>query len=127
MSELEQIIKEIESYTNPHCMVPKHQLKDWVKSLTKIKDEINPPTPKIKIKPNPVTGEYKSGSISSKYSKEDINKILGFEPNVEDDPDKVVNAWGFKANGKHCAIWDYCGVKWSTCGPEAIFKQLFPD
>ena len=50
---------------------------------------------------------YKQGSIHA--TKEQIVEVLGFEPNVEDDPDKVVNSWGFTLDGEVAAIWDYKG------------------
>jgi len=58
-----------------------------------------------------------------------INKVLGFKPNCEDDPDKVKHSWGFFANGQHCGVWDYKGSqKWkqfSTDGPDEVMKKLF--
>lgn len=60
-----------------------------------------------------------------------ISIILGFPPNIEDDPYKVKYSWGFKADGKRCGIWDYKGSeKWgefSTYGPDEVFKTLFGD
>lgn len=60
-----------------------------------------------------------------------IIQILGFEPNVEDDADKVENSWGFQVDGVRCAIWDYKGSHhddiWSTFGPKEIFLKLFPN
>lgn len=58
-----------------------------------------------------------------------INSILGFEPNSDDDPDKVVNSWKFTVDGEHCAIWDYKGShkfgEFSTFGTSDIFEKLF--
>ena len=58
-----------------------------------------------------------------------INDILGFEPNVEDDVDKVVNSWRFTADGEQCGIWDYKGShaygQFSTFGPDEVFEKLF--
>ena len=60
---------------------------------------------------------------------ETINRILGFESNVDDDPDKVVNSWRFIADGNECAIWDYKGShewgQFSTFGPDYVFEELF--
>jgi hypothetical protein len=58
-----------------------------------------------------------------------INRILGFEPNVQDDPDKVVNSWGFSYKDEICGIWDYKGShefgQFSTFGPDWVFEELF--
>lgn len=58
-----------------------------------------------------------------------INRILGFEPNQDDDPDKVENSWGFVVDGVKCAIWDWKGSQnygqFSTFGPDDVFIKLF--
>ena len=99
----------------------------------------------------PKAGDYKSGSLERITVKE-ITQILEMAPNVEDDPDKVANSWGFNAVPddvelvfKHafnerrefkpgwyrCAIWDYKGSqylgKFSTYGEPDVFKFLFGD
>jgi hypothetical protein len=63
-----------------------------------------------------------------------VDKIvvaLGFFPNIEDDPYKVKDSWGFSADGVTCGIWDYKGSEqfgqYSTYGPDAVFKTLFGD
>jgi hypothetical protein len=60
---------------------------------------------------------------------ETINRILGFEANSDDDPDKVVNSWRFMADEEQCAIWDYKGSheygQFSTFGPNEVFEKLF--
>jgi len=60
---------------------------------------------------------------------ETINRILGFEPNVVDDPDKVVNSWAFDVDGERCAIWDFKGShlhgQFSTYGSHDVFDKLF--
>lgn len=60
---------------------------------------------------------------------EAINTILGFEPNVEDDPDVVTNSWGFEIDGKEFGIWDYlCSQDremFSTYGHKETLKKLF--
>lgn len=59
-----------------------------------------------------------------------INEVLGFKPNIQDDPCKVVNSWGFTVDGVKCGIWDYKGShhfdSFSTYGPDEIFCKLFP-
>lgn len=89
------------------------------------------------IVPNPEPGRGKSGSLYGLKLK-DIVDVLGFLPNVEDDPDKVENSWGFLVYGEHngqelggvrCGIWDYKGSHrdevWSFYGPRHIFLDLF--
>jgi hypothetical protein len=80
----------------------------------------------MKIVPFNQPGACCTGNIDSGYTVADINRILGFKPNVKDDPYKVRHSWGFKADGKECGIWDYKGSRWSTYGPKAVFNQLFP-
>ena len=62
-------------------------------------------------------------------SKDIISDRLGFKPNIEDDPCKVVYSWGFTVNGVHCGIWDYKNSylygEFSTYGPKHIFVELF--
>lgn len=82
----------------------------------------------MKITPNPKAGSCRTGCLINTTVKE-INVILGFTPNVDDDPDKVKHSWGFKADGEMCGIWDYKGSnKWgqfSTFGPPKVFTTLF--
>jgi len=85
----------------------------------------------------PKSGDYKTGSLERITMKE-ITEILDMAPNVEDDPDKVVNSWGFNAlpdddkpGWYRCGIWDYKGShhlgKFSTYGEPDVFKSLFGD
>tara|TARA_B100001248_G_scaffold258765_1_gene243610 strand:- start:1183 stop:1512 length:330 start_codon:yes stop_codon:yes gene_type:complete len=85
----------------------------------------------------PKAGDYKSGSLERITVKE-ITQILEMAPNVEDDPSKVANSWGFNAlpdddkpGWYRCAIWDYKGSqylgKFSTYGEPDVFKFLFGD
>ena len=65
---------------------------------------------KLTMKIEPTTkfiASHKQGSIHA--SKEQIVKVLGFEPNVDDDAGKVVNSWGFTIDGEDAAIWDWKG------------------
>ena len=81
----------------------------------------------MKIVPFNQPGAYCMGNIDEGYTVKEINKILGFEPNVQDDPDKVKYSWGFKVDGQPCGIWDYKGSRWSTYGPKIVFSILFPQ
>jgi len=82
----------------------------------------------ITIIPNSDIAGHRTGTLYD-INVETINRILGFEPNVVDDPDKVVNSWGFEVHGIPCAIWDYKGShlhgQFSTFGPHRIFDKLF--
>ena len=35
--------------------------------------------------------------------------LLGFAPNVTDDPAKASHSWGFTVDGVRCAVWSYRG------------------
>ena len=78
------------------------------------------------IEPHAEPGDHRTGSIDSAYTVRDINRILGFRPNVQDDPSKVKHSWGFKADGQPCGVWDYKGGRWSVFGPKEVFDTLFP-
>ena len=82
----------------------------------------------MKIEPTQLSGSHRTGTLT-KYTKEQIESILGFAPNVEDDPDKVVNSWAFTIDGYKCAIWDYKGSHhydiWSVYDPHNVLEQLF--
>jgi hypothetical protein len=73
-------------------------------------------------------GSHKTDSIVG-YQSWQIEKILGFPANVNDDPDKVIFSWAFKINGMECAIWDYKGShkmqRWSAYDPHKILHTLF--
>ena len=43
---------------------------------------------KMNIIPVDRAGQYKMATLTN-YSKEEIDQILGFAPNIQDDPDKV--------------------------------------
>lgn len=81
----------------------------------------------MEIKPINTAGSYKTGILSSDISVEKIAEILGFPPNIYDDPDKVEHSWGFTVDGVICGIWDYKGYRWSTYGPKSVFDKLFGD
>lgn len=84
-----------------------------------------------KVVPNPnVSGSHKQYSIVG-LSAKDIEKILGFKSNVDDDPNKVKYSWGFTVAGKDCAIWDYEGSykynEFSAWGDFASLVKLFGE
>lgn len=83
---------------------------------------------KTKIVPDANVESWRTGGLKNLTAKE-ISTILGFEPNIDDDPDKVVNSWGFRVGKIECAIWDYKGShtfkSFSTFGPKLIFIQIF--
>lgn len=84
----------------------------------------------MNIMPVSIPGSHRTGTIRG-YSAEEISLILGFEPNVQDDPDKVSHSWGFLADGRQCGIWSYKGSElhksFSTSGPAEVFEHLFPQ
>jgi hypothetical protein len=98
----------------------------------------------MKITPSNELGSHRTGTLTN-TTVEEINEILGFKTNVEDDPDKVENSWSFqvkwttkeakelntgnlRSNG---AIWDYYGShkhgQFSTYGDAVVFQKLFGD
>ena len=84
----------------------------------------------MKIVPTQSFGSHKQGSLMG-LKKADIDKALGFKPNVQDDPYKVKYSWAFTAGGRKCAIWDWKGGwrdgEWSFYGPKEIFQKIFGD
>lgn len=79
------------------------------------------------IIPHDEAGEHRTGGIDSRYTVPQINRILGFKPNIQDDPVKVKYSWGFTVDGVPCGIWDYRGSRWSVFGPQEVFDSLFPS
>ncbi|SHH47245.1 hypothetical protein [Bradyrhizobium erythrophlei] len=84
----------------------------------------------MNITPNNSIASHRTGALVG-LCDWDITAKLGFSPNIEDDPDKVVNSWGFDVDGKPCAIWDYKGSHkrgiFSTFGPRDVLRRLFGD
>jgi len=80
------------------------------------------------IEPINEAGDHATGGIFG-VTVANITKALGFKSNCKDDPSKVVNSWGFTADGKRCGIWDYKGSQkyksFSTFGPREVFVELF--
>ena len=81
-----------------------------------------------------VRGSHKTGSLYS-TTIEQINEMLGFEPNKKGSADmKVVNCWNFTVFVENvgeceCSIWDWKGSQlantFSTYGDHFIFSELF--
>jgi hypothetical protein len=60
------------------------------------------------IEPTNEPGLCRQTSLKD-VSYERICEVLGFKPNVRDDPDKVKYSWGFTIDGEPAGIWDYKG------------------
>ena len=75
-------------------------------------------------------GTHRTGTIRNTTATR-ISEILGFEPNREDDPDKVVNSWQARVGDKIIAVWDYKGShrhgQFSTYGDSKILSELFGE
>ena len=86
--------------------------------------------PTIEIKPldDVPNGSYRTGGLTG-LTKEQIVQVLGFEPNIDDDPDKVVNSWACTVDGNTFCVWDYKGShawkQWSIYDPAGKAELLF--
>ena len=84
----------------------------------------------MQITPTDQPGDSRTGSLSG-ITAAQINEILGFKPNVKDDPYKVKYSWGFHVDGVRCGVWDYKGSgehgMFSTFGPSSALRSLFGD
>ena len=82
----------------------------------------------MKIVPHDKPGRSRTGTLYD-INVRVITEILGFGPNVQDDPNKVVNSWGFKIGDEEFGIWDYKGSQeygqFSTYGNSAVLEKLF--
>jgi len=76
--------------------------------------------------PEPMAS-HKTGSLKSDIPYDMIDRLVGKECRVSDDPYKVRHSWQFSADGVPCAIWDYKGSRWSTFGPKEVFVKLFGE
>lgn len=85
-------------------------------------------TSKHNIKPAFLSSSYRTGTLVN-INKTIITQLLGFEPNKDDDPDKVVSSWTFEVDGKPAAIWDYKGShrvgQYSTYDPHGVLGEVF--
>lgn len=72
---------------------------------------------------------YRTGGLEG-LTAADIVRALNFEPNVEDDADKVVNSWRCYVDGSPFAVWDYKGShfdnRWSVYDPDHKATEIFP-
>lgn len=84
----------------------------------------------MNIQPTDVRGSHRTGGLSG-ITAQEITALLGFEPNVEDDPDKVVHSWAALVDGDEIAIWDYYGShkfdQFSTYGSGVALAAVFGD
>lgn len=84
----------------------------------------------LEILPADQGGSHRTTSITG-LTVEQITERIGFAPNIEDDPYKVENSWGFTVNGVHCGVWDYkgshkCAVpSFSAYGPIETLRLVF--
>lgn len=77
------------------------------------------------ILPVDVPGDYNTGCLPESISPEAITSVLGFPPNIKDDPCKVTHSWGFTVDGVRCGIWDFKGCRWSSYDPNGVLPKLF--
>lgn len=72
---------------------------------------------------------HRTGGLEG-LSAADIVRALNFEPNVDDDADKVVNSWRCYVDGAPFAVWDYKGShhakRWSIYDPQHKAMDIFP-
>jgi len=62
----------------------------------------------MKIVPDNKCGSYRTGVLID-ITVDEIVEALGFKANCIDDPDKVVNSWGFTIGDEYFGVWDYKG------------------
>ena len=83
-----------------------------------------------KILPYNKVGVSRTATIEG-LSREEIQRIIGFEPNCEDDPVKVGKSWGFTVDGYHCGVWSYNGSGdygvWSAYGFKQKLEEIFGE
>ena len=88
--------------------------------------------PTVTITPTQLNTSWRTGSLVG-LTKRGIVRVLGFEPNTNDDEDKVVSSWEFLVDGKPCAIWDFKGShtlnppRWSTYDPNKVLDKIFDN
>lgn len=77
-----------------------------------------------------IAGDHRQWTIQG-LTHTEISDLLGFKPNRKDDPYKVKYSWGFRVDGKPCAVWDYKGShkfnEFSAWGDEAALRSVFGD
>lgn len=84
----------------------------------------------MNIYPIDHVSSHRTGILTA-TTVEDISNVLGFQPNVDDDPDKVENSWAFQIGDDEFAIWDWKGShyagQFSTYGNHEVLAKLFPE
>lgn len=78
------------------------------------------------IQPVNEAGDHRTGTLSASVTVAEIEKVLGFKANIDDDESRVTHSWGFTVNGKRAGIWDYKGSRWSVFDPDGVLPALFP-
>jgi hypothetical protein len=73
-------------------------------------------------------GNSRTSTVSGLTAKE-VEALIGFPANCDDDAYKVKYSWGFTVNGVRCGVWDYKGShefnQFSAWGPLLALKQVF--
>jgi hypothetical protein len=93
----------------------------------------NPNLPKpgshsLKITPFSQPGQYRTGRLVGLSDQEVHERIPdAYFSNERSADGKVTREWSFKTDGHHCGIWDYRGARFSTFGPDFVFKTLFGE
>lgn len=80
------------------------------------------------IIPTGVSGPHRTHYLKE-LTAQGVSDLLGFTPNVEDDPDKVKYSWGFTVDGVPCGVWDFKGSSaegcWSAYGTTEALSRVF--
>lgn len=98
------------------------QMKEWANPSKKTAKAAKP----VIVAVNQA-GDHNTGSMPSGITVAQINKVLGFKPNIDDDESKVKYSWGFTVDGKRAGIWDYKGHRWSIYDPDGVVPGLFAN
>ena len=82
------------------------------------------------IEPCSIGTSWKTGALVE-TTRADVERLLGFPPNVRDDVGKVTCSWAFTVDGEPCAVWDWKGSlkvrQLSTWGPESALRKVFAE
>ena len=82
----------------------------------------------MNIQPLNSPGSHKTATIFG-LSADQVAALIGFPPNVKDDPYKVSHSWGFTADGKPFGVWSWKGSEkrneFSACGSVGILAEIF--
>jgi len=99
------------------------EMKAWAMKGAKPAKTMSPGKPVIE--PVNEAGDHRTHSLPPHITAPQIQKVLGFKANIDDDNTKVKHSWGFTVNGKRAGIWDYKGSRWSVYDPEGVVAPLF--